>query len=102
MPTVTLSTLLYHHTCSHEYASSQVCRYYIIHHTYILSHNHDNTIFVYVHTSRLVFVLGCLAPSLCQDATDSTATYAYTYGDTATATGTTDYDYGTYGTTADG
>ena len=55
-----------------------------------------------LHTSRLVFVLGCLAPSLCQDATDSTATYAYTYGDTATATGTTDYDYGTYGTTADG
>ena len=95
MPTVTLSTLLHHHTCSHEYASSQVCRFNIIHHTYILSHNHN------VHTSRLVFVLGCLAPSLCQDATDA-ATYAYTYGDTATATGTTDYDYGTYGTTADG
>ena len=72
-----------------------------VHHTYTLSHNRDNTIFVYVHTSRLVFVLGCLAPSLCQDATDA-ATYAYTYGDTATATGTTDYDYGTYGTTADG
>ena len=65
---------------------------YIKNHTYIL---------IFVHTSRLVFVLGCLAPTLCQDATDA-ATYAYTYGDTATATGTTDYDYGTYGTTADG
>ena len=99
MPTVTLSTLLCHHTCSHEYAPSQVCRFYIIHHTYILSHNQYNTIFVNVHTSRLVFVLGCLAPSLCQDITDSTAdaTYSYTYGETEAT-----YDYGTYGTTADG
>ena len=52
-----------------------------------------------MHTSRLVFVLGCLAPSLCQDITDSTAdaTYSYTYGETEAT-----YDYGTYGTTADG
>ena len=52
-----------------------------------------------LHTSRLVFVLGCLAPSLCQDITDSTAdaTYSYTYGETEAT-----YDYGTYGTTADG